>query len=214
MFEGKPIIGIVGGIGSGKSFVASLFGELGCLVINSDEQVRQAYQREDVRATLRDWWGNAVFNPDGTVNRAAIARRVFADPAERRRLEQLLHPLVDRMRDELMAAAGNNPAVVAFIWDTPLLVEAGLSGRCDALVYVDTPAGIRLERVAKTRGWSEIEWAEREKSQSPLDKKRKMAKYTVRNAAGADEVRRQIREVLSRILVGDCSDDKQAEALI
>ena len=202
MFAGKPIIGIVGGIGSGKSFVASLFGEFGCLVINSDEQVRQAYDREDVRAMICDWWGAAVFNADGTVNRAAIARNVFTDPAERRRLEQLLHPLVGQMRDELMAAAGNNPAIHAFVWDTPLLVEAGLSGRCDALVYVDTPAEMRLERVRRTRGWSEIEWAEREKSQSPLDKKREMAKYIVRNTAGADEVRLQIREVLSRILVG------------
>lgn len=202
MFAGKPIIGILGGIGSGKSFVARAFGEYGCLVINSDEQVREAYLREEVRAVLRQWWGAEAFNPDGSVNRSAIARRVFANEQERRRLEQLLHPLVGRMRDELMRAAADDPRVVAYVWDTPLLVEAGLAEQCDDLVFVETPPQQRLERVHQTRGWSESEWAQRENSQTPLDRKREMAKYMVRNTAGADEVRVQVRDVLSRILVG------------
>lgn len=212
MFAGKPIIGIVGGIGSGKSFVSRAFGELGCLVIESDEQVRQAYQREDVKAELRRWWGDEVFNPDGTASRSAIAKKVFASDAERRRLEQLLHPLVGRMRDELMRAAANDPEVRAFVWDTPLLVEAGLAGQCDELVFVESTPEERLERVRRTRNWSESEWSQREKSQTPLDKKREMTKYSVRNTAGADEVRHQVREVLSRILVGRRTDETQPRA--
>src|SRR5687767_11437573 len=93
MFAGKPIIGITGGIGSGKSFVAKIFGELGCHVIHSDEQVKAAYEDPHVRKTLRDWWGDKVFKPDGQVDRGAIAKKVFTDPAERLRLEGLLHPL-------------------------------------------------------------------------------------------------------------------------
>src|SRR5438552_2065527 len=119
MFCGKPIIGITGGIGSGKSFVASLFGELGCLVIDSDAQVSAAYELPEVKESLRQWWGDEVFDGKGAIVRPAIARRVFADPVERRRLEGLLHPIVGRMRDEAMAAAANDPKVRAYVWDIP-----------------------------------------------------------------------------------------------
>lgn len=200
MYAGKPIIGIIGGIGSGKTYVARVFGELGCRVISSDEQVSRAYQRPDVREQLRQWWGEAVFRPDGSVDRAAIADRVFADPAERVRLEGLIHPLVRQMRDEEMAAAAQDAQVLAYVWDTPLIVEAGLAGQCDAIVFVDAALEVRLQRVAE-RGWDEAELLRREKSQAPLDKKRKVAKYMVRNTAGADEdVRNQVRKVLTRVV--------------
>src|SRR3954466_13301140 len=102
MFAGKPIIGIVGGIGSGKSYVAGLFAELGCLVIDSDAQVRDAYNDRRVKNALREWWGDAAFDSQGTVDRRFISRRVFSDPAERERLERLLHPLVNDAREALM----------------------------------------------------------------------------------------------------------------
>ena len=76
MRNGKPIIGIAGGIGSGKSFVARLFGELGCRVIHADDQVRLAYDDPAVRHTIREWWGDQVFQPDGNINRSQIAARI------------------------------------------------------------------------------------------------------------------------------------------
>jgi len=200
MFAGRPIIGIVGGIGAGKSLVARIFGELGCMVIDADEQVGRAYEREDVRRTLRQWWGQQAFNADGTVNRSFIARRVFSDEDERRRLEALLHPIVADMRRQTMAAAAGDSQVVAFVWDAPLLVEAGLHRECDAIVFVDAPEELRRQRVLKYRSWQADEWERREKSQLPLDKKRRLANYIVTNAAGADDIRRQVREVLFRIL--------------
>src|SRR5437588_11369641 len=118
VFRGKPIIGIVGGIGSGKSFVARLFGELGCLVIDSDALVREAYADPAVRQMLRQWWGGSVFRSDGSIDRGEIAAKVFGDSEQRRKLEALLHPCVDRRRQEIMEAAG--PRVPAFGWDTPL----------------------------------------------------------------------------------------------
>src|SRR5438034_11088123 len=87
VFAGKPIIGIVGGIGSGKSFVANLFGELGCLVIDSDAQVREAYLDPEVKVKLRQWWGAGVFDAAGDVDRAAVARIVFSSDPERQQLE-------------------------------------------------------------------------------------------------------------------------------
>lgn len=202
MYAGKPIIGIAGGIGGGKSFAANLFGELGCLVISSDEQVRDAYRDSRVLRTLREWWGDGIITQTGEVDRKAIARRVFGDPVERKRLEDLLHPLVHGARDRVMQAHANDAQVLAFIWDTPLLFEVGLNRECDAVVYVDTPRELRMERLRRDRGWTEAELDRREKSQMPLDKKREISDYVISNAAGADEVRVQVREVLSRILAG------------
>jgi dephospho-CoA kinase len=202
MFAGKPIIGLLGGIGSGKSFVASIFAEMDCLVLNADEHVRQAYERDDVKHALREWWGDEIFDQAGHVDRQAVARKVFKHPPERRRLEQLLHPLVGAIRDQAMADTAADPRILAYVWDVPLLVEVGLHRRCDALVFVDAPPEQRLARVSASRRWKPDEWRRREFLQLPLDKKRRIANYIVRNTAGADEVRSQVRQVLSRILAG------------
>ena len=200
MYAGKPIIGIAGGIGSGKSFVARLFAELGARVIDSDALARDAFQDERVKAMLGEWWGDGVFDAAGGINRAAVGRRVFAEPAERERLEGLIHPLVDEARKRLMSASADDPQVVAYVWDTPLLFEKGLAGECDALVFVDAPPEQRLRRVRDTRGWDEAELLRRQKLQWPLDKKRRISDYAVANTADADYARGQVRDVLSRIL--------------
>jgi len=200
VLHNKPIIGITGGIGSGKSTVARMFGEIGCLVINSDQQVQQAYQDPAVISQIRKWWGDDMLQPDGKLNKRKISDIVFHDPQERKRLEGLLHPRVAELRDRRMAEAAVDPQVKAIIWDTPLLFEAGLQDNCDAVVFVDLTPARRLERVARDRGWDEAELLRREKSQWPLDKKREISDYIVDNTADADNVRGQVREVLFRIL--------------
>lgn len=194
----KPIIGIIGGIGSGKSFVARFFGELGACVINSDDSVHRVYLRDDVKQTLRDWWGDGIIDANGNVDRKAVAQIVFSDPAERRRLEAYVHPLVHEDRRRIMEAAENDPSVTAFVWDTPLLVEVGLHRECDAVVFVDAPLEMRAARVAQ-RGWSGEELQRRENSQMPLDNKRAMSDYVISNAADAEAARKQVRQVFSRI---------------
>jgi len=111
LYSGKPIIGIAGGIGSGKSFIAKLFADAGCLVLSADDQVRTVYADPAVRETLEQWWGPGVINSEGQVDRRAIAQRVFERPDERRRLEALIHPRVAALRDAAMAAAAEAPAV-------------------------------------------------------------------------------------------------------
>ena len=129
MFQNIPIIGIVGGVGSGKSFVAKLFGELGCLVISSDEQVSQAYALPDVRRQVAAIWGDDLFDADGVLNRKRLAAKVFTSPEDRRRLEALIHPVVARLRDDAMrSSAVSAVRPVAFVWDTPLLFEAEMPG--------------------------------------------------------------------------------------
>ena len=209
MYCGKPIIGIAGGIGSGKSTAATLFGEMGCMVIDSDAQVREAYREPGVVDTLRGWWGDQVLLTDGTVNRSAIAAKVFADPAEKKRLEALLHPMVHAARARQMAAGGADPQVVAYVWDTPLLFEAGVAEQCDAIVFVDAPLQQRLARVRARNGWDEAELLRREKSQLPLDRKRALSDYVLTNTADAAAgpsamtgLREQVRRVLSQIVTG------------
>lgn len=199
--HGKPIIGITGGIGSGKSFVADLFGEMGCLVIKSDEQVNEAYQDAAITRQLREWWGDDVVAKGGGVNRRAIAERIFNSATERRRLEGLLHPYVARRRDEVMKGAADDRGVVAFVWDTPLLIETGLDEHCDAVVFVEAPLALRLQRVAAGRKWSSEELMRRENLQTPLDRKRQISDYVVNNTADAAHARRQVKEVLQRIFV-------------
>jgi dephospho-CoA kinase len=212
MFGDKPIIGIAGGIGSGKSFVAKLFGQQGCKVINSDELVHQAYRDPKVKQTLRHWWGPMVIASDGELDRATVARKVFDHPDERRRLEGLVHPIVNDVRDQLMKSAANDPAIKAYVWDTPLLFETGLNAHCDAIVFVEAPLEVRLSRLAK-RGWDAAELEKRENLQLPLDKKRETSHYVVANTADGSEseqnaevargqVREAVKDILSRILAG------------
>jgi dephospho-CoA kinase len=199
MFHGKPIIGIAGGIGSGKSFVARLFAGEGCVVIDSDQQVTDAYRDETVRRTLRDWWGDEVVRPDGEINRRFIGGKVFNDAAERARLEALIHPRVNAARERAMDAAAADPAVKAFVWDTPLLFETGLNRQCDVVVFVEVPQAERERRVRENRGWDAAELARREKSQWPLDRKRQISDYVIGNTADVGFARDQVRDVLSRI---------------
>ncbi len=209
MFRNKPIIGLAGGIGSGKSFVAKLFAERGCAVVDSDALVSQVYQEPAVLDALRSWWGDDIVGTDGLLNRKAVARRVFESVEDRRRLEALIHPRVANRRADMMKdAIEQRPGLPAFVWDSPLLFEMGLDKECDRLVFVDCPLPVRLSRVGK-RGWDADEFARREKSQWALDKKRRLCNDVIVSGAGgegfgpagmAEDTRGQVGRVLSRII--------------
>jgi dephospho-CoA kinase len=200
MFAGKPIIGVAGGIGSGKSMIARLFGEEGCLVLTADDQVREVYRDPEVKEILRSWWGDQAFNAENEVDRRAVAKLVFVQPAERKRLEELIHPRVAMLRQAAMARAASDAQVLAFIWDIPLLFEVNLASQCDAIVFVDAPRSQRLERLREKRGWDEAELSRRENLQLPLDFKRRMSNYIVQNTADVGFAKTQVREVLFAIL--------------
>ena len=196
----KPVIGLVGGIGSGKSAVADDFESLGCLVIRSDRIAHEVLEQPAVKAALRQWWGDEILAADGRVDRRAVARRTFNNPVELERLNWLVHPKVDEIRRDLMAAYRQSSAVKAVVWDTPLLVETGLYKQCDAIIFVNTPFEQRLARVQATRGWTADELKIREDRQASLDKKKEISDDVIDN--GGDKAARlsQVRRVLSRIL--------------
>ncbi|HCT45290.1 MAG TPA: dephospho-CoA kinase [Phycisphaerales bacterium] len=193
-----PVIGIVGGIGSGKSTVARAFEELGCLVSDSDASVRQIMQEPGVQKTLRSWWGDRVIDSKGQVDRSAIAQIVFESEIERRKLEGLIHPLVHQRRHELIDRA-RKEGVQGVIVDAPLLFEAGVDSECDAVVFVDTPRETRLARVKSARGWDDRELDRREKTQLGLEEKRKRSDYVLSNTGLPEELHGRVARVLGAI---------------
>jgi dephospho-CoA kinase len=189
-----PVIGLVGGIGSGKSLVGSMLADLGCLVCHSDELARSALADPAVRGELVRWWGREVLDPSGAVDRRAVAGKVFADPAERKRLEALLHPRIESARRRTFAAAP--PGTRALVIDAPLLLEVGLDRECDAIIYIDSLRVDRLRRLAETRGWDSAELERRESAQWPLDRKRAAAHHVLVNAGNQPALRSEVQKAL------------------
>ena len=174
-----PVIGLAGGIGAGKSAVASALASAGCVISDSDRDAAEVLTDPAVVETLRSWWGDDVVAAGGGIDRSAIAARIFGDDDARRRLESLVHPAVHRLREARFAAA---PAdAVALVIDAPLLFEAGLDEACDAVFFVDAPWASRLARVTEHRGWDESELRRREAAQRPIDEKRRRATCVIEN---------------------------------
>ena len=190
----QPIVlGLVGGIGAGKSAVAAALGELGCLVIDSDREARAALDRPQVRDQLVKWWGPGILDPQGAVNRKAVAAIVFADPTQRTRLESLVHPIVKAFRGQVVERASAESRVGVVI-DAPLLFEAQSDKECDAVIFVDAPREQRLERV-RTRGWDEAELTRRENAQLPLEEKRTRSHAVIINDGDMATLRARTRAV-------------------
>lgn len=192
------ILGLAGAIGAGKSAAAAILAKLGAHAIDFDALARAALDRPEVARTLASWWGEEVRNPDGTTNRPAVARRVFNNPAERARLEALIHPLVWRTREQASAEALAAGASIA-VMDAPLLYEAGLDRECDAVLFVDADRAIRLARVRESRGWDEAELDRREAAQIPADEKRRRAAWSVTNNSDLGQLELAIRRILDTI---------------
>jgi len=188
------VIGVLGGVASGKTFVARALAELGAGWLDADGMGHEVLRMPEIEEVVRRQWGEGVFGTDGHVDRKRLAEVVFGDsPAAaeaRKRLEQILHPEIERRlhrEAERMAAAGFPAAVL----DAPLLAEAGWVGKCDLLVYVEAPRPLRLAR-ARQRGWSEKDFAAREGVQESLDFKRRLADWVIDTSRSPEDTRAQV----------------------
>ncbi|MFM1823968.1 MAG: Dephospho-CoA kinase [Planctomycetota bacterium] len=193
----RPVIGVVGGIGSGKSAVARAFAGLGCVVCHSDDLARAVLAEPEVVAAIRAALGDAVLAADGSIDRALLARAIFADPAARRAVESAMHPRIEARRRAAFAAAPD--AAPAFVIDAPLLLEVGLDRECDAVVLVEVPRAERLARVA-ARGWDAAELDRREAAQLPLAEKTARATDRLANDGPIDALPARVAELLARIV--------------
>ena len=192
-----PVIGITGGIGSGKSFVAQCFASFDCVIANADDNAKIALNRSKTQKVLVQWWGKEVVSEDGQTNRAMIASIVFNDDEARQKLEALIHPAVREMQNEQFTQAPET--TTALIIDAPLLLETDLHTLCDAVIFVQASDEIRLSRVMESRGWDENELRRREEAQLPLDKKADSADYVIINESDQSSVMTQEKQILDDI---------------
>jgi dephospho-CoA kinase len=196
----KPIIGLAGGIGAGKTSVARILESLGAAVIDFDRLAHEELGVQEVVAALRRWWGESVCLPEGRPDREAIAKIVFSDESELARLESLLYPRIGSRCEELVRRYVDDPDTKAVVLDAPKLFEAGLNELCDKVVFVEADWSMRVRRVAESRGWTEEEFTRRENLQKPLDMKQANADHVVKNHSGIDALQAQVERVFSSVL--------------
>ena len=187
------LVGLTGGIGAGKTAVAARLAELGAIVVDSDAIAREVIAPgTDGLAEVVAAFGDGVLAADGSVDRTALAARVFADEADRRRLEGIIHPRV-RARTAAVAAAAPPGSVV--VNDVPLLVEAGLADRYDIVVVVLAPEATRVARLVRLRGMAPAEAEARIAAQADDDARRAVADIVITNDGTSGELRDRVDAV-------------------
>ena len=192
-------VGLTGNIASGKSAVADEWQRAGVAVVDADVLAREAVApgTPGLEAVVAAF-GDGVLRPDGSLDRGALRAIVFADDAQRARLESIVHPEVARLRDarEAELAAAGAPLVVHVI---PLLFEVGLADAFDEVVLVDAPVPVRLARLVEHRGLREEEAARMIEAQRPAAEKRSRATRIIENDGTLDMLREKARDVLREL---------------
>jgi dephospho-CoA kinase len=185
------IIGLTGGIGSGKSTVSDILRELGATVVDADEGARVVVQPgQPALAEIRDRFGAEVLAADGSLDRDRLADMVFKDERAREDLNAITHPRVRAWMAEQMRAAAEAGAP-AVVLDIPLLFESGLTAGLDDIVVVWAPVESQFKR-AVGRGLRGDDVRARIKAQMPLDEKRKLATMVIDNSGTKARTRRQV----------------------
>jgi len=188
------VIGLAGGVASGKTLAADHLRRLGAVVLDGDRVGHEVLQEQDVIAALHEQFGDGVVRPDGSIDRRVVARIVFDDSPEGRQnlkvLEQITHPRIgQRLREEMDRRRREGAAMV--VLDAALMFKAGWDRYCDQLVFVDASRETRLHR-ALQRGWSKAGFAAREAAQLPVAEKRRRADVVWDNSGSPEDLRRQV----------------------
>jgi len=194
----KLVIGLLGGMGSGKSRVAAEFVKHGARVINADQLGHDALREPAIRDELVRRWGRGILDEKGDIARGSVARIVFADEAERKFLESAVHPYITRRIREEIEKAQKDARVKLIVLDAAIMLETGWDQTCDQLVYVYAPRAARLRRLADQRGWSEKEVDARERAQMSLTEKATRADSAIDNSGSPESLARQVEDLLSQ----------------
>ncbi len=190
-------VGLTGGIASGKSTVSALLREHGAVVIDADRLARQVVAAGTPGlAAVVEAFGDDVLGPDGELDRPAVAQVVFVDEDARRRLEGIVHPLVREAAGALEEAAPDGALVVH---DIPLLVESGRAGSFDAVVVVDCPEEVQVERMQRDRGWTRDEALQRIRAQATREERLAVATHVIDNSGTPEQLRTRVQEVYAEL---------------
>jgi dephospho-CoA kinase len=192
------VVGLTGGIASGKSTVTAMFRELGAQVIDADQVARDVVEpgTPGLEEVAHRFPG--VVDPSGRLDRTALGRRVFADPGERGALEAILHPRIREevaRRTEALARAGER----VVLYDAALLIENGLHRGMDGVILVSAPEAVQRARLAARDGLDDAAITARLAAQLPLADKRAHATWVVENGGSLDETRAQVRRIWEQI---------------
>jgi dephospho-CoA kinase len=188
------LVGLTGGIGSGKSTVARLLEKRGAVVFDADLLAREAVEPGTPgHAAVIERFGADVLAPGGELDREALASIVFADPSARRDLEEIVHPEVRRLFAEGSEAYRDTDRVVVF--SAPLLVETGMHTAFEILVVVSATVATQIERLMRQRGMSEASIRARIEAQAPLEDKAAVADFLVDNEGTLEELESQVERL-------------------
>ena len=190
-------VGLTGGVASGKSTVSGILRELGAVVIDADQLAREVVAKGTPGlARVVEAFGPAVLTPDGELDRPKVGAIVFADEEKRRVLEGIVHPLVF---DRIVALEEAAPADALVVHDIPLLAESGRAHTFDAVVVVDAPQELQVERMVRDRGWTPEEAAARIAAQATREQRLAIATHVVENTGTLDQLRARVEEVVAAL---------------
>lgn len=192
------VLGVVGGIASGKSLVSRRLEQLGARVLDADRIGHRVLREPEVERAIRGRWGDRVFDADGRVDRARLAAIVFGGLPDHREelnhLEKLTHPRIRQSLRDTMTRMARTDANSVLVLDAPLLLEAGWDQLCDKILFVDAPRWLRLQRAGQ-RGWTEADFDAREAAQASVESKRLRANIVIDNSSTPKHTYEQLESV-------------------
>lgn len=194
-----PVLGLLGGIASGKTTIARQLVELGARVVSADDVAHDVLERPQTREWVVARWGPDTLGDDGKIDREKLGHRVFEDTQELAALEAITHPdIVTTLRRQIEEARRSQD-VMAVVVDAPLLLEAELDGLCDHLVFVECPLEVRRAR-AVARGWDPDELDRREAHQRPVELKRQCADVIIEGDKPLETTLQQVQQLWQETL--------------
>lgn len=192
------ILGVTGGISSGKSVVIDTFRSLGALVVSADELAREAVRPgSETLRRLTVEFGRGILQPDGSLDRKALAERVFADSAAREALNRITHPAIATLAGERLRELSRSGSLV--VYEAPLLFEAGAEKRVDKILVVRIDDRLQLERLMRRDGLEEAQARARIAAQMPQAEKVARADYVIDNSGSAEATARQVRALFRKL---------------
>ncbi|MBN1818584.1 MAG: dephospho-CoA kinase [Sedimentisphaerales bacterium] len=195
MATGK-IIGILGGIGAGKSTVAAEFARQGCAVIDADAIGHEVLKEPAVSRRLIDAFGPDIMDSTGGIDRTILGEKAFQNPESVAQINRILHPVILERCQQQMSEFQNKTGVRAIVLDAPLLLETGLDKRCDILIFVEADPTAPDRRCRRQSREFLARIKKRENFQISLDKKRKIADYIIENNSGFSALAGQVARIL------------------
>lgn len=195
-----PVIGITGGIATGKSVVARMFEELGAVTFSADDASREVMAPgSDVVRKVGETFGKQFVLPDGHADRTALAALVFSNSEAREKLEKITHPaILELLRNRIEDAQRNDPDVFLVV-EVPLLFEANLESWFDEIIVVASVRRVQVERLLSRNRITPDEAYRRIESQMPLEEKMALADHVIRNDGDMEETRKQVENLWDRL---------------